>query len=166
MPSRPPLHSPTRNPKRSVARFIYGISCLKTGLEKFSELDFRRAKSVLSERQGGLKSFSELIADVRKNVNRALAVLRPEGIEEKDLTDPPKKRRSKQTPESIVQTLLGGITAFQNGIDVLFEEPRHNILNLLKIQKTPPEILKSRLLSIWEMLKQLDREVKKITATH
>ena len=39
MSSRPLPHFLAKNPQESARRFIYGVGCLKTGLEKLLELD-------------------------------------------------------------------------------------------------------------------------------
>jgi len=160
MRRRPLPYFPASNLQPSVIKLVYGVTCLKNGLEKVLELGLRRAIPILSKRQEGLDSFSQSIVTVRSKVDRALRLLRSEVVEEaKGPTDPPKKCGSEQA----VQALLSGITAFQHGINVLFEEQlREKILYLLKKNKnTPLGILKGRLLSIRKMLKKLDAELKR-----
>jgi len=160
MPKRPLLHSPARNPQRSVERFIYGVSFLRTGLEKILALDPKQVIKILSGNKKRLDSIHELTLAVRKNVDRALRLLASTMPDQEELLQQTKKSEGKQSAENLVQTLRGGMTAFQNGAKVLFEESRHNILDLLE-KKTSLSVLKGRLLSIKGMLRQLNGKIKK-----
>ncbi len=134
-------------PQLSAKEFIHGVSCLRAGLEKILELSPIQAMSNLSKLKKSLDSIFQSIDDVRKKVDRALELLESEVAE----VDPPRKCKN---PEA-AQSLTSGIAFFRKGFAALFENSDNEILPLLQNQIITPGALKSRLLSIQEMLKEL-----------